>query len=64
MATAQIIYSPGPGIQVVSTITVNESYPDAVDQARTEAIKLFREAFAEARVDWATPEGEADVPDA
>ena len=54
MATAQIIYSPGPGINLVATIKVSESYPDAVDQARTEVVKLFREAFVAARVDWAS----------
>ncbi len=64
--TAQIVYDPCKGVRLIATITVQASYPDAVDQARLECIKLFHDAVAEARPDWTAEvaDGEASAPDA
>ena len=57
--TAQIVYDAGEGIRIISTITVDASYPDHVDQAKAECLKLFHGALVEARPDWVVEASDA-----
>lgn len=47
MATAQISYTWPSGETIDITIQCEESFPDALDQARSEAVRGFKEALAE-----------------
>lgn len=46
MATARVVYTWADEDQLVCEIRVNASYPDAVNEAKTQAMGMFREAMA------------------
>jgi hypothetical protein len=47
MATVQVVYRWPDGAQLVASVQTKHSYPDALDQARAEAVRTFKEAWAE-----------------
>jgi len=63
MGYVQVIYRWAAGETLVATVKAKSTYPDALDQARAEAIRAFKEAWA-AISDEPVPDGVAPAPDA
>jgi hypothetical protein len=47
MATVQVSYTFAGGENVTVTVQAKSNYPDAIDEARGQAVKAWREAYAE-----------------
>ena len=45
MATVTIKYGFADGDSILAQVEVPESYPDAIDEARAQAVRAFREAM-------------------
>ena len=57
MARCKITQQWSDGTVTQLEVTVSESYPDAVDQARLEVVKLWREVCAEAEAEAPESDG-------
>ena len=47
MATVALRYTFADGDRISVSVTVEDSYPDAVDEARATATRAFREAITD-----------------
>ena len=66
MASARLMFTMADRSELVAEIDIDEDYPDAIDQARSECTKLFRAGLVEIGAGEGNGEGngEATAPDA